>query len=135
VTLTTPAALVSSWTQMTDEQGFIESRQREIGVHIVTGHALMSVKSGQAEFRTGGNSVHQTFDTLILVTGRLAACSLHDTLAAADWQRAGIRSVTAIGDALAPSSIADAVFSGHRYARLLDTSGPEVVGRERPLPH
>src|SRR5262249_61936719 len=33
---------------------------------------------------------------------------------------AGIRSVTAIGDGLAPATIAHAVYAGHRYARELD---------------
>jgi dimethylamine/trimethylamine dehydrogenase len=134
VVLVTPAALVSSWTQMTDEQAFVESRLRELGVEIVTGYALTTVKSDQAEVRGGGKVAHHAFDTLVLATGRLAEHTLQDALVDADWQGAGLRSVTVIGDALAPSSVADAVFSGHRYARLLDTIGPEVVGRERPLP-
>ena len=35
-----------------------------------------------------------------------------------------IRSVTAIGDCLAPGLLASAVYSGHRYARELDTDVP-----------
>jgi dimethylamine/trimethylamine dehydrogenase len=34
---------------------------------------------------------------------------------------AGIKSVTAVGDCLAPATIAAAVYAGHRYARELDT--------------
>ncbi len=34
--------------------------------------------------------------------------------------RGGIKTLTAIGDCVAPASIATAVFEGHRYARELD---------------
>jgi dimethylamine/trimethylamine dehydrogenase len=134
VVLATPAPLVSSWTQMTDEQAFVEERLRHLGVEIVTGRALTGVEAGRACFDRRGVQEQRDFDSIVLVTGRLADQTLLDQLTAEDWPAAGIRSITAIGDALSPSSIADAVFSGHRYARLLDTTGPEVVRRERPLP-
>jgi dimethylamine/trimethylamine dehydrogenase len=35
-------------------------------------------------------------------------------------KEAGIKSVTRIGDCLAPGFIAHAVYAGHRYARELD---------------
>ncbi len=41
---------------------------------------------------------------------------------ASDWERAGIASVTCIGDALAPGAIVHAVHSGHRYARELEAA-------------
>ena len=41
-----------------------------------------------------------------------------------DWQDAGIKSVTAIGDACAPATIAHAVYAGHRYSQELD--GPDL---------
>ena len=37
---------------------------------------------------------------------------------------AGIESVRLIGDAYAPGAIVHAVYSGHRYARELDTEDP-----------
>jgi dimethylamine/trimethylamine dehydrogenase len=119
---------------MTDEQAFVEERLRHLGVEIVTGRALTGVEAGRACFDRRGVQEQRDFDSIVLVTGRLADQTLLDQLTAEDWPAAGIRSITAIGDALSPSSIADAVFSGHRYARLLDTTGPEVVQRERPLP-
>jgi dimethylamine/trimethylamine dehydrogenase len=39
---------------------------------------------------------------------------------AAEWRDAGIESVDAIGDALAPATIAHAVYAGRRYAEELD---------------
>ena len=44
--------------------------------------------------------------------------------------------MTRIGDCLVPSHIADAVYSGHRFAREFGEAGPEsaVRKRERPEP-
>ena len=61
-------------------------------------------------------------DSVVMVTARLPRAELADGLLAAaraSGPTAGIRSVTAIGDCLAPSTIAAAVFAGHRYAREL----------------
>jgi dimethylamine/trimethylamine dehydrogenase len=133
VTLATPAALVSSWTQMTDEQAFIEQRLSEMGVERVTRRTLVEVSAHAARFDHLGRPEVRPLESLILVTGRLADTKLKNELDTRDWRAAGIKSVTSIGDCLAPSSIADAVFAGHRYARRLDSDGAEVVGRERPL--
>jgi dimethylamine/trimethylamine dehydrogenase len=38
----------------------------------------------------------------------------------ADWAAAGLKTVTAIGDCLAPGTIAAAVWEGRRYAEELD---------------
>ena len=52
------------------------------------------------------------------------------------WHSPGsIRSVTRIGDALAPGAIVHAVYSGHRYARELDTDPTaRRYRRDAPLP-
>jgi dimethylamine/trimethylamine dehydrogenase len=47
---------------------------------------------------------------------------------------AGIKSVTRIGDCLAPGLIAYAVYAGHRYARELDANDLGEVKFRRPLP-
>ena len=47
---------------------------------------------------------------------------------------AGIASVTRIGDCLAPSTIAAAVYAGHRLAREIDSPPPEGVPFLRELP-
>ena len=72
-------------------------------------------------------------DAVVLVTSedvgrppraRLAACK-------GEWTDAGIESVTAIGDALAPATIAHAVYAGRRYAEELD--GPPDTGDQVPF--
>ena len=57
----------------------------------------------------GGASVDFEFESLLLVTSREPEDSLFHDLPPG--------SATRIGDCLLPSSIADAVYSGHRFAR------------------
>jgi len=75
-------------------------------------------------------------DALVLVTARLPTSELESGLEEVrnSWADAGIISVTRIGDALAPATIAAAVYSGHRYARELDEEiDPDAVPFEREL--
>ena len=45
----------------------------------------------------------------------------------------GIKTVTCIGDAYAPSTIAAAIYTGHRFARELDAPAPAPEGIVRTL--
>jgi dimethylamine/trimethylamine dehydrogenase len=47
---------------------------------------------------------------------------------------AGIVSITSIGDCLAPSTIAAAVYAGHRYAREFDLPASHEMSFQRELP-
>ena len=70
------------------------------------------------------------------MTARIPNASLESELEKVRnfWDDAGLKSVSRIGDALAPSTIAAAVYSGHRYARDLDEEvNPDVVPFEREL--
>jgi dimethylamine/trimethylamine dehydrogenase len=72
---------------------------------------------------------------VLLVTMRLPNDSLYQELAA-DAGRlhdAGIRSLARIGDCLAPSTIAAAVYAGHRYAREADVPPVDGVPFQREL--
>lgn len=139
VHLATPATMLSSWTQMTDEQFFIQKRLLELGVEPLLSHRLAGAVKGVAELACvyTGRIRRRDFGTLVLVTGRVAEDGLYHALLAmeAQWPAAGIRSVTRIGDCLAPSSIADAVHAGHRYGREFDRKPADIVPRrERPIP-
>jgi dimethylamine/trimethylamine dehydrogenase len=70
-------------------------------------------------------------DSVVLVTQRLSDDSLYRQLLdnKGNWDSNGIESVFRIGDCVAPGLIADAVFDGHRLAREIDSSNPEI-----PLP-
>ena len=66
---------------------------------------------------------------MVLVTARESDDGLMNQLSArhSDWETAGIKTVELLGDAKAPAPIAWAVFSGHRYARELQTVKNESV--------
>ncbi|MFM7656486.1 MAG: FAD-dependent oxidoreductase [Paracoccaceae bacterium] len=126
VTLVTPYPQVSGWTIYTDEQGFIQDRLMSLGVTLVTQHLLAAQGPDHARITcaTTGQPRDIACQSLILVTGRQPIDDL--------WQTLHTRPNTVrVGDCLAPSSIADAVYSAHRYARLLGE--PDLPPRrERP---
>ena len=74
-----------------------------------------------------GDEGHLPADSVVLVTARLPENRLFDALLAreSEWEQAGLNSVQAIGDAWAPSTIAAAVWSGHRFAEEFE--GPSTV--------
>jgi dimethylamine/trimethylamine dehydrogenase len=124
----TTAGVASSWTVMTNEQDFLQARLIEAGVRL---HPLKALKEqGNGEVHLAcvytGREEALPCRTLILCTGRLPETALLDDLTAQ-----GIPA-TRIGDCLAPSSIADAVHSAHRYARLLGE--PDLPPRRERAP-
>ncbi len=127
VTIATPYPQVSGWTIYTDEQGFIQDRLLLLGVKILPQHLLTAQTPDTARLTDAAGQPHDTpCKTLILTTGRLP----NDAL----WQALHHRpNTTRIGDCLTPSSIADAVYSAHRYARLLGE--PDLPPRRERAPH
>ncbi|MGI8571117.1 MAG: FAD-dependent oxidoreductase [Solirubrobacteraceae bacterium] len=118
VVLVTPQALVSAWTEYTMEQSRIHARLAQAGVTIVTSRMLSAAGAGEMRLAcvfTGREETLQA-DSLVLVTARLPNDELALELAGAGNGPV----VQAIGDALAPGTIASAVWDGHRYAEELD---------------
>lgn len=136
VTLVTPAALVSQWTENTMEQHRIQARLMELGVTLVTQHCIDAIDGDQLSVSciTTGNSQTLDCQSLLLVTSREAQDAVYQELMAreAEFADAGILSLQQAGDGEAPSTIAAAVYAGHRYARLLEEERPEIpYKRER----
>jgi dimethylamine/trimethylamine dehydrogenase len=135
VTLVTTAAVVSAWTEATLEQRFNQARIIEAGIGIVPLQNLVSFDGESVELAcvyTDQRS-HRTCDTVVLVTARNPDDALYRELIA-DASRLGtssIKTVTAIGDCYAPSTIAAAVYAGHQYARELDAPVPDGIVRNR----
>ena len=131
----TPAVEASTWTRNTMEQHFIQTRLIEMGVAIRTVTSLEAISEGSvtASCVYTGRTEEIEADTVMLVTSRTPEDRLARELEArsADWSAAGIESVTTIGDALAPATIAHAVYAGRRYAEEID--GPPVTGDEVPF--
>ena len=131
----TPACEVSTWTRATMEQHFIQARLLEKGVKV---HPFANLDAVGEDGVTAscvftGRAEEVEADAVVLVTSREPEDRLARELEAraGDWPGAGIESVTAIGDALAPATIAHAVYAGHRYAEELD--GEEDRGDEVPF--
>ena len=93
-------------------------RLAEAGVDIVLSQVLTSAGSGAVELACAytGRPMTLPADALVLLTARLPDDELATTLRAAE----GGPTVRALGDALAPGTIAAAVWDGHRYAEELD---------------
>ena len=129
VTLVTPGSLASAWTVLTDEQVFVQARLIGAGVTLVLSHVLVGQANDTLRLACfySGRERQVECGTLILVTGRLPETALHGELAAIG------ENATLIGDASAPSSLADAIYSAHRFARLLGEDDPPPR-REKP-PH
>lgn len=139
VTLVTSAPLVSLWTRNTMEQAAIEARLVAAGVEIATRSLIASVAPGVARLTCAvtGRTREVAADAVVALGQRDARDGLLHELRARrdDWADAGLHSVTAIGDALAPSMLVHAVYSGHRYARELDaTVDPDALPFLRDMP-
>ena len=132
VTYVTTQPVISAWTQMTDEQSFIEERLVSLGVTLRVSHMLEEVEDGRAVFRASldRDPVRIDFGSLILVTGRVPRDDLYTELITRD----DAPPVTRIGDCHSPSHVADAVYAGHRFAREFDVAEVPILRRERPAP-
>jgi dimethylamine/trimethylamine dehydrogenase len=124
VMIVTPSSMVSDFSQLTLEQRFIQRRLLEMGVQLKLTHGLGAIAPDHVKLAciyTGKPDMVE-MDGVVLVTARLPNEELALELKArtSQWQEHGVRSVTSIGDCLAPATIAHAVYSGHRFARLLD---------------
>jgi len=133
----TPEQKVGVWSEMTDEQFFVQRQLMRMGVTIECNLSLANVFAGRLDLQCVYTREVQgrDYENLILVTGRLPDNSLYQSLQAlqVEMQAAGFDSLQRIGDCLVPSSIADAVYRGHKLAREADASFANIVPRELPI--
>ncbi len=120
----TPASEASTWTRNTMEQHFIQRRMLEKSVSIKSFKVISHISRDHVTLSCAftGREERVEVDAVILITARLPNDSLRLALEARseEFADSGIESVTTIGDALAPATIAHAVYAGHRYAEELD---------------
>ncbi len=130
VTYVTPQNMASAWTVYTDEQGFVQARLIEAGVKLVFAQVAVGLEEWGMRTEcayTGHETAALPCTTLILCTGRLPVNGLYAELVGR------VASVTRVGDCVMPSSMADAIYSAHRFARELGEDVPPLR-REMP-PH
>ncbi|MDP6653658.1 MAG: FAD-dependent oxidoreductase, partial [Gammaproteobacteria bacterium] len=126
VTLVTTASKVSSWTENTLEQHRIQARVLELGIEVTTAHTIAQIHADEVDCACIFTNRLRVVSagSVVMVTSRqpdnkiyLALREHPEKLASA-----GIRSVSAIGDCSNPSTIATAIYDGHREARELDAA-------------
>lgn len=127
VTFVTPESLASAFTQYTAEQSRIQRRLLESCVAVWTSTTLTRTEPGLAHVSCiyTGRETALTADAILLVTGAVPRDELYRELLRVDnsaLSSAGVRRIVRVGDCLAPGIIAAAVYSGHLFARTLDTA-------------
>ena len=137
VTIVTPAAMVSAWTVNTLESLPIAKRIARMGITVLPYTSVRGFGGGKALLANGltGEETELTAGALVTVTARLPSDKLYVDLEQLRdrWGDAGISTVTRIGDCWAPSTIQQAVYTGHKWARELDEAPEEMVPRELPM--
>jgi len=134
----TPAGHASAWTIMSNELPLVHQALAQRGVKVRT---LCTLTAFDGETAALADLFTGAIDRLpcrsvVMVGLRRPEDGLYQDLLARrpDWPDAGLRSVTRIGDALAPGAIVHAVHSGHLYARELDgLSSPVPYRFDQPL--
>jgi dimethylamine/trimethylamine dehydrogenase len=137
VTLVTPGSDVSQWSYYTLEMRQIERRLHALGVSLICKARMIGADRNGADIVVGveQRALRVPAEAILALTLRAPETALHAALAArrAEWQPAGLSSLALIGDANGPGTVAAAVHAGHRAARMLGSTAPLHVRRERTL--
>ena len=138
VTLITSAPEISAWTRYTLEQYRIQSALMTAGVGLHTNQTLVSIGDREAEFACvySGRRSRRPFGSIVLLTSKDPATGLWHELRTREGElnAAGIATISAIGDCVAPATIASAVFAGHDFAmRFQEPERVVPFERERIL--
>jgi dimethylamine/trimethylamine dehydrogenase len=134
LTLVTPAAMVSAWTVNTLESLPIAKRIARLGIEVIPYTSVVAFDGTKAQIVNDltGETRELPCASLVTVTARLPVDGLFEQLRDR-WQEAGIASLTRIGDCWAPSTIQQAVYSGHKWAREVDEEPELLISRELPM--
>ena len=112
---------------MTDEQQFIQQRLQAMGMQTILSQQIVGIDNNllTTSCTYSGDQIDHVFSNLLLVTGREPVDSVFQALKV---------EATRIGDCLVPSSIADAVYAGHKFAREFEQPPEQLIPRrERAL--
>jgi dimethylamine/trimethylamine dehydrogenase len=137
VTLMTHLGHICPYMHFTLEAPNMHRKLHKLKVEIVTYHIPTLIEEGKVKsvhvFDEDAHEHEWEFDAVVLVTQRRSNealfRALKDEIGLDALEGEGITGLYRIGDCEAPRLIADAVFSGHRLAREIDSENPEI-----PLP-
>jgi dimethylamine/trimethylamine dehydrogenase len=137
VTLMTPLGHVASYMHFTLEAPNMHRRLHSLGVEIVPYHLPSRVEQGAvvATHVYDVDGHERTFEAegVVWVSQRRSNEALYrelkDVVGLERLKQEGVDALYRIGDCEAPRLAADAIFSGHRLAREIDSPDPSI-----PLP-
>ena len=140
VTLVTTVGDVSKWTFYSEEQHRIQRHILELGIKVLFHRNIVSIGTDSVELTDVyvDDPVTLPCGSLVMVTSRLPVEDVYHELMAdvSAMDAKGVHSVTRIGDCFGPSTLAAAIFAGHRYARELDTQARgDVAFRWESIQH
>jgi len=130
VTLVTPANCVSAWTEHTLEQHKIQARIVNLGIQVMTANALDSFSHDNVTISCVYSAKTKILptDAVVMVTSREPIDSVFTELQSAQaGGSTSIKDLHRIGDCLAPSTVAAAVYSGHLAAREFGTDENQLM--------
>jgi dimethylamine/trimethylamine dehydrogenase len=134
-TLVTTGDVAAGWTSNTLELLPINQQLRRLGITVITAHDVTGFDGNAVTLASNYGEQGRMIPAkaVVSVTSRLPEEAVYTALQAEPeaLRAAGIKSVTRIGDCLAPGLIAHAVYSGHRYAKELDAPNQGEVSFKR----
>jgi dimethylamine/trimethylamine dehydrogenase len=134
VTLVTNHAELSPYSHFTSEAPRVNRGIRALGVEVCTDRYLSRIAADHVVVGDvwSDRTAEIATDSTVLVTQRYSESGVYNELMSAPERlaAAGITGVYRIGDSFAPNFLAEAVYSGHRLAREIDSPDPT-----RPLPY
>ena len=133
VTLVVPLADVSQWSHYTLELKRLEERLAKAGIRCMTRSKVTAVGANGVTISVDGGTRELEADIFVPVTLRLPNDALTAELDArsSDWRASGVLTIETIGDAMAPGTVAAAVYAGALAARDLGSENPGHFLRER----
>jgi 2,4-dienoyl-CoA reductase-like NADH-dependent reductase (Old Yellow Enzyme family) len=109
------------------EAEHISARLQAAGVTTTTRTAVREIGDRCVVLSAGGSTQTLVADAVVLVTSRVAGQALDQELVGR------VAQVFAIGDALAPRTLAAAAYEGQRFARLVGAAGAPATSDEAML--
>ena len=135
VTLVSPANCVSAWTEHTLEQHKIQQKLLHCGVSLRLASELRRVNKDSITVACvfSGTETNITAKNIMLVTSRVPENNLYQELVLPNANVESVQ-IKQIGDCLAPSTVAAAVYSGHLAARnFFSNEDRNLFRREQPF--
>ena len=138
VCFVTPTDSLAPWARNTTERWQMRSRLMALGAEIIPAHQFESFDGQNVQLTCAYTGARRTVpaQSVVLVSQRVPCDALYNEILTTSKDRTLPFTLRRIGDCEAPSIIAAAIYSGHRYARELEAfvNPDNPIRHERTLP-